>query len=101
MIKTDIHNIGDMLDEEKRLTLAQAARLLGVHVSQIHRYRLKGIHGVKLTCVSVGCKWHTARSWLEAFIEAVTAARNGDTLPVRTPSQRRQAKAAAEAEVFG
>ncbi|MGC1274886.1 MAG: helix-turn-helix domain-containing protein [Planctomycetaceae bacterium] len=55
-----------------RLSLTEAARSLGVHVSTLHRWRLKGLRGRKLRFVRCGAKSYILRDELEQFIAAMS-----------------------------
>lgn len=85
-------NLGGInLAAETPITLAEAARtLLGgpVHVSTIHRWRLKGVRGVRLETFLRGGVRQTTREAIERFFAATTAAADGDTPPARTSRQR-------------
>ncbi len=90
------------LQNEQIISLAEAARSLpggSVHVSTIHRWRLRGVRGVKLSTVMRGGARRTSREAIERFCVAVTAASEGETPPTRTARQRRRAIRAAEAEL--
>jgi len=87
------------LTTETPLTLAKAAQTLPggvVHVSTVHRWRMKGCRGVRLETFLRGGVRHTTRAAIERFFAATTAAADGDTPPVRTPRQREREIAAAE-----
>lgn len=89
------------LANETPITLAKAARTLPggpVHVSTIHRWRLKGIRGVRLTTFLRGGVRHTTCQAMERFFDAVTAAADGDTPPARTSRQREREISRAERE---
>lgn len=51
-----------------RLTLAEAARKVHCHVSTLHRWRLKGVGGVKLKVTRIGGRSYVLRDDLESFI---------------------------------
>lgn len=89
-----------MLDARELFSLAQAAKLLPgrPHISTLHRWRLKGVKGVKLDTVVVGGRRFVTREALERFVQATTAAANGFPLPTRTPRQRERDIADAERE---
>ena len=91
------------LTTETPFTLAEAARTLpggAVHVSTIHRWRMKGCRGVRLETFLRGGVRHTTREAIERFFAATTAAADGDaTTPVRTSRQREREIAAAEEEL--
>ena len=89
------------LANETPITLAEAARTLpggAVHVSTIHRWRMKGCRGVRLTSFLRGGVRHTTRQAIERFFDAVTAAADGDTPPARTSRQREREISRAESE---
>ena len=90
------------LTTETPITLAKAAQTLpggAVHVSTIHRWRLKGCRGVRLETFLRGGVRHTTREAIERFFAATTAAADGDTPPVRTSKQRDKTIRAAEREL--
>jgi hypothetical protein len=87
---------------ETPLTLAQAARTLpggAVHVSTIHRWRQKGVRGVRLETFLRGGVRYTTDQAIERFFAATTAAADGHTPPDRTSRQRQQAMLRAEKEL--
>jgi hypothetical protein len=86
---------------ETRLSLAAAARQIGVHVATVHRWRLRGVRGVRLETIAIGGLRYTSREALERFITATTAAADGATTPapIRSTKQREAAIAAAEREL--
>ena len=90
----DIHS-------EEIITLSQAARFLPgrPHLSTIHRWRLRGIRGVKLETLLVGGRRFTSREALERFCERVTAIANGKSTPQRTNRQRTAAVNRANREL--
>jgi Protein of unknown function (DUF1580) len=69
------------------------------HVSTIHRWRLKGIRGVRLETILVGGRRYTSLEAIERFAAATTAQANGDPVPVRTSRQRERAVRRAEQEL--
>jgi hypothetical protein len=86
---------------ERLLTLPETARLLPghVHVSTIHRWRLRGAKGIKLETVLIGGRRYTSREAVARFAAAVTAARDGLPPLLRTPKQREKAIAQSEREL--
>ena len=87
------------LTTETPKTLAKAAQTLpggAVHVSTIHRWRMKGVRGVRLETFLRGGIRYTTDEAIERFFEAVTAAADGDATPVRTSRQRERAIKQAE-----
>ncbi len=91
----------DIMNGEQLLTFTQIARMLPSrnHVSTLHRWRLRGVRGIKLETVVVGGRRYTSREAVIRFSSAVTAARDGTAPPVRTPHQRQQSIARAEQEL--
>ncbi len=90
------------LTTETPITFAKAARTLpggAVHVSTIHRWRMRGCRGVRLETFLRGGVRHTTREAIERFFAATTAAADGDATPVRTSKQRDKAIRAAEREL--
>ena len=86
---------------ETLLTFAEAARSLPgrPHLSTLHRWRLRGVRGVKLeTCVIGGRRFTSAESLLR-FGAATTAATDGSPTPTRTSRQRQRDIERAEAEL--
>lgn len=91
----DIHS-------EKIRTLPNLARRVppkGVNASTGWRWVTKGVRGVKLEAVLIGGIWHSSDEALQRFIDRVTAAANGETVPARTSAERERAIAAAEREL--
>jgi hypothetical protein len=80
------------------LSFSQAAAELPgrPHISTLHRWRLTGIKGVKLRTVRVGGKRMVDRISLQEFIDAVTAAADGEPIRSETPRQRERAIERAE-----
>ena len=79
-----------MIDQtEKRVTFSQATRYVPgePHVSQIYRWALRGLRGVKLEWIQVGGKRFTSVEAIERFIAGLTRAAGGE---VATPQPRRQ-----------
>ena len=99
VIKANLGNID--LATEIPITLAEAARtLLGgaVHVSTMHRWRLKGCRGVRLETFLRGGIRHTTTAALERFFAATTAAADGNIPPTLTSRQREREISRAERE---
>jgi len=93
------------IQNESLLSLVKAAQFHNVHVSTVHRWRLRGNLGVKLETVRIGGKRMTSREALERFHERVTAAADG-SVAVSCPEsdrarERRLAKVEAELTAAG
>jgi hypothetical protein len=86
---------------ETRKTLAEAAAMVGVNVGTVHRWRLKGVRGVKLSCFLIAGRRYTSQERLEDFIAKSTAAVDGPPQDsnIRTPSQRKRAADRADKEL--
>jgi hypothetical protein len=84
---------------ERRLTLSQAARHLGLHVSTVWRWQLRGVRGVRLETILLGGTRYTSHEALERFTSACTAVANGGVAPVRTTTQRQRQIELAEREL--
>ncbi len=69
------------------------------HISTWHRWRTRGVHGIKLATVKIGGRRMVAADELQRFIEAVTCAADGQPAPVRTSKQRQRSIEAAEKEL--
>lgn len=82
-------------------SLREAAAILPgrPHVSTLVRWRTRGVHGVKLATVKIGGRRMVESSALDEFLEAVTAAADGQPLPTRSAKQREKAILAAEREL--
>lgn len=102
-----------MLHKKPRLTkllkLSRIAKLLPrmrkdrpVSPCTLHRWRLHGCHGVRLSCVKTPAGWCTSLTEVHRFFEALTAA-EGDNSPQPTPAreQRRQEQVERELSNFG
>jgi len=90
----DIHS-------EHLLTLTEAAKTLPgrVALSTIWRWMQRGVRGVRLQTVLVGGLRYTSREALQRFVEATTAAADGQPIPARTSRQRQKAIEQAEREL--
>jgi len=69
-------------DTDTLITLPQAARrsrIIGrsVHLSTIHRWRLRGVRGVKLQTWLIGGRRFTSEEALREFIAATNEASDG------------------------
>src|SRR5262245_60550476 len=79
-----------MVLTEERLKLALAAKIAGVHVATCHRWRLRGVRGVKLRTCVIGCQRYTTRAWLEEFVAATTAAADAASVPELSLRRQRE-----------
>jgi hypothetical protein len=89
------------ISSETLLSLTEAASLLPgrPHLSSLHRWRLRGVRGVKLETVLVGGRRFTSHEALERCAARATAAADGTSSPIRTPRQRRRDVEQAEREM--
>jgi hypothetical protein len=91
-----------MIDTRKEtlLSFAEAAQQYDRNISTLHRWRLRGIRGVKLESILLGGERRTSQEALERFFERSTAAADGLEEPeTRTASQRKRAIETAEREL--
>ena len=89
------------LRAETAKTLAAAARTVTggpVHVSTMHRWRMKGVRGVRLETFLRGGIRYTTDEAIERFFAATTAAADGDPAPSLTSRQREREISRAERE---
>ena len=87
---------------ESLKTLAKAAQTLNggpVHVSTMHRWRLRGVRGVRLETVLRGGIRHTSDQAMARFFVATTAAADGEPTPTRTIARRERNINQAETEL--
>jgi len=89
-----------LLDETLQ-TLADAAKSLPGrrHITSLHRWRLRGIRGVRLEAILIGGKWHTSVEAIRRFVAATTAAASGDDNTSEAPSDRDRRVRDAEREL--
>lgn len=82
---------------ENLLTLAQAAASLPSqpHVSTCHRWRLRGIRGVKLETCLIGGRRYTSREAIARFVASVSGNQCGRQ-SATIPTDRHDAICAAE-----
>ena len=77
---------------EHLITLKQAARQLpgNVHLSTLHRWRLRGVKGVKLDTLMLGGRRYTSVEALYRFFERTTRAADGGSAVQRSADVRRR-----------
>lgn len=74
---------------ETRISLAKLAQRENVHVITVWRWFSKGVAGVKLEGFSVGQRRFSTEQAFSRWVEAVTAAKNGQyVIPSRTNRKR-------------
>jgi len=93
-----------MNETEKLFSLpaaVEAATGQRPHLSTLHRWRLRGIQGVRLETIRCGGKRLCSVESVRRFLESVTAAADGPqpTTVARTSRQRQAAIEAAEREL--
>jgi hypothetical protein len=82
-------------------TFAEAAGELPSrpHVSTLHRWRLRGVRGVKLETCVIGGRRFISKEAIRRFAEATTAAADRQPAAAPTPPRRRRAIARAVAKL--
>lgn len=80
--------------------MAKASHLLPgrPHISTLHRWRLRGVRGVRLQTCLVGGRRYTTSEWLAEFIKASSLA-VAPEMPTQITSRREAAIRAAEREL--
>lgn len=59
-----------------------------IHPSTFHRWRLRGVRGVKLASILIGGERYSSEEALQFFFDETTAAADGVNRPARTSTQR-------------
>jgi len=77
---------------EHLITLKQAARQLpgNVHLSTLHRWRMRGVKGVKLETLMIGGRRYTSVEALSRFFERTTQAADGEVAKPRAAELKRR-----------
>lgn len=65
-----------------------------VHVSTLHRWRSRGVRGIKLEATRVGGAWCTSWQAFRRFCDRLTAAESQSDVPVEKPGKRTSHEAA-------
>lgn len=89
------------LRREKVMTLPQAASSIKPnpkHVSTLHRWRQKGVRGIRLETFKSGGQRCTTEEALERFYERVTAAADGEPVDIPCKTTRERSAEIAQAE---
>ncbi len=79
--------------DKDRYSLGEAAKLLKVHISTLHRWRQSGVRGRRLACIRIGGRWYVFADALDDFLDFAPK-------PIRA-DQDRQLKAQARLDGFG
>ena len=91
------------LSAEQPLTFNEAAEFLPAgsrpNYSTWWRWSRRGCRGVTLETILIGGRRYTTAESVQRFCERVTAAANGEPVPVRTSRQKAAAVRRAEAEL--
>jgi hypothetical protein len=88
---------------EGLVPLRDAAHLLGgrrVHASSLHRWRNRGVRGIKLEAVRVGGTWCTSPAAMRRFVSRLSGP---DPMPParRSPRERKGNPAGARLDALG
>ena len=91
----DVGNLADLIPIE------QVPRLLpgNPHISTIHRWRTRGVRGVRLSSVRLGGRRLVPREALVEFIKSITSVVDGGKVTTGDHASRRRTIEAAETEV--
>ncbi len=84
--------------EEKRLSLTQLAKREGVAAPTTWRWAQRGVKGVKLETINVGGRRFTSCEAFIRFVEATTAAANGEPAAPRSETNRQSAARATRTD---
>ena len=89
------------VSSEALLTFSEASKALPgrPHVSTLHRWRLRGVRGIKLETCMVGGRRCTSHQAIERFAARTTAVADGEAPASRTSRERKQAQSQAEREL--
>ncbi|MCA8994171.1 MAG: DUF1580 domain-containing protein [Planctomycetaceae bacterium] len=87
------------VNDETLITFTELARSLPhrrgdrpVHVATIHRWRSRGLNGIRLEAVKVGGAWHTSHEAFARFTGRLTAHAEGTDACVPPASKRQSHK---------
>lgn len=89
------------LQGECLLSLAEAAKKLPgrPHISTVHRWRQRGVRGIKLETVLIGGRRFTSDAALAEFVRSTTlAAHTGSSLEMESNVSRRRQQEIERAE---
>lgn len=86
---------------ESLLTFAEASHRIPSrpHLSQLYRWSMVGLRGVKLEWLQIGGKRYTSVEALDRFYARLTAAAGGEAAPVAPTKLRKKQIEAAEREL--
>ena len=86
---------------ESLITVTLAAKQIPgrPHVATVWRWILHGLNGIRLESVKVGGRRFTSEEAIQRFIAQMTAAANGESMPLRSPSHRQRSIERAEREL--
>jgi hypothetical protein len=80
-------------------SLPRRRRNRPVHVSTVHRWRQRGLGGIRLESIRVGGAWHTSWEAFARFCERLTTARSSEHRDSVTTAARRQSHEEADANL--
>ncbi|MCA9120193.1 MAG: DUF1580 domain-containing protein [Planctomycetaceae bacterium] len=91
---------------QKLVSFAELARALPrrrrnrpVHVSTIHRWRQRGVDGVRLEAIRIGGAWHTSWEAFARFCERLTIAKSAEDRKSVTSAATPNAHSEADASL--
>ncbi len=90
-------------DDDRLLPLSEAARLIPGkrHCSTMHRWRLRGVRGVRLRTCLIGGRRHVKIAWLREFINAMSTQHDQLAKPPEASLRRRSEAENSELDELG
>ncbi len=76
--------------DEGLIGLADAAQRLGIDRETVGDYIRRGVNGVRLEAVRIGCRWKTSRPACDRFAAVLTARAGCPAVTLPTETQRRR-----------
>lgn len=90
----------DLIHSEDYVSLSLASTLLpgNPHISTLHRWRLRGVKGIKLPTVLVGGRRYVLKCELQRFIDRLSDLADSPSSESSTTHTRRRQKAIERAD---
>lgn len=85
-------------DGAERLTIRDIAKLTGVNIATIHRWRERGTRRAgRLEMLRIGGAWRTSRAALSDWLERCNSGERTDSPPASAPDRSAKVRQATEA----